>query len=167
MKLNFSLLVIYFLIISCNDSSKKGTGTNLSSQPDIEKVQLQNFHGENIDLNMYKGHVVFINFWATWCKPCIEEMPTIKNAIDSLKNNKIEFLFATDETTEDVERFEAKHNFGFNYVKVVNLEELGIMGLPTTFIFDKDGKKVFSDVGYRKWDDRSNLELLLKIAKQE
>jgi thiol-disulfide isomerase/thioredoxin len=166
MKLNSILLITCFLIISCNDSSKKETNTEFSFSTDIAKVQLQNFDGGVIDLNMYKGQAVFINFWATWCKPCVAEMPTIKNAMNSLKNEKFKFLFATDESTEQVERFEAIHNFGFDYVRAINMDALNITVLPTTFIFDKEGKRVFSDMGYRKWDGSTNLQLLSKIANQ-
>jgi thiol-disulfide isomerase/thioredoxin len=167
MKLNFTLFVLCFLFGACNDQTTKETNTESSSPTDIGKVQLQNFNGVTIDLNKYKGQAVFINFWATWCKPCVAEIPTIKNAIDFLKNEKIKFLFATDETPEQVEGFEAIHNFGFDYVKALNMDALNIPVLPTTFIFDKDGKQVFSDMGYRKWDDSANLQLLLKIVNQE
>jgi hypothetical protein len=52
-------------------------------------------------------------------------------------------------------------------VKAGNMEELNIMGLPTTLIFNPDGKLAFSEMGYRKWDEKTNIDLILKIAKQE
>ena len=47
------------------------------------------------------------------------------------------------------------------------MEELNIIGLPTTFIFNKNGKLVFSEMGYRKWDDPANIDLIMKIVDQE
>jgi thiol-disulfide isomerase/thioredoxin len=152
---------------SCSDSKKQESKSISSFQAEIEKIKLTSLKGMPIDMKQYNGKTVFINFWATWCKPCIEEMPTIKKAMDLFKDEKIEFLFASDESTGDIQAFETEHRYGFNYTRAVNMEGLNIIGLPTTFIFDKDGKQVFSEMGYGKWDDKANIDLLLKIAKSE
>jgi len=128
---------------------------------------LTDLNDQPIDLEKYKGKTVFINFWATWCKPCREEMPSIQEAMKRLKDDKIEFFFASDETTEQIEEFKAAHNYSFNYVKVENLSEINIMGLPTTFIFNPNGELVFSEMGYRKWDDEANINLILNKAEQK
>jgi len=145
----------------------KDEKTEPTSRNEIEKVRLTNLNGEVVDLNSYKTKTVFINFWATWCKPCIEEMPTIKNAMNSFKSKNIEFLFASDETRDEIHSFEAQHDYNLNYLIAGNMEELNIMGLPTTFIFNKNGKLVFSEMGYRKWDDPANIDLIMKIVDQE
>jgi thiol-disulfide isomerase/thioredoxin len=159
------LLVLLFIAASCSDSKKRESKPISSSQTEIEKVKLTNLMGMTIDMKQYNGKAVFINFWATWCKPCREEMPTIKKAMDLFKDEKIEFLFASDESIEEIQEFENEHSYGFHYTRVANMEDLNIIGLPTTFIFDKDGKQVFSEMGYRKWDDQANIDLLLKITK--
>lgn len=164
---NKPLIVLLFMVASCKDSKKQESRPISSSPTEIEKVKLTSLKGMAIDMKQYDGRAVFINFWATWCKPCIEEMPTIKKAMDFLKNEKFEFLFASDESTEDIQAFENERNYGFNYTRADNMEDLNIIGLPTTFIFDKDGKRVFSEMGYRKWDDNANMDLLFKIAKSE
>ena len=174
MRFSLKFFLFIFIIIACNDSEKRKAEQKISSKrrqdysvTEIGKIKLLSLKDERIDLSNYKGRAIFINFWATWCKPCIEEMPTIRRTMDSLKNSKMVFFFATDESEEDIRRFEAGHSFQFDYVRAANTEELNIMGLPTTFIFDKNGKQVFSEMGYRKWDSRSNLDLLLKIIKNE
>ncbi len=167
MKLLIKLFFIVFIIIGCNDAQKKESSVGTAAAIKPGNIKLTDLKGDSIDLVKHKGKVVFINFWATWCKPCIEEMPTIRNAIGILNNDRIEFLFASDETTEQIDWFEKKHNYNLNYVKAGNLEELGITVLPTTFIFDKKGKQVFSEMGYRKWDDKTNLDLLSKIVNEE
>jgi len=145
----------------------KDEATRPNSRTRIEKVRLTNLNGEVVDLNDYKTKTVFINFWASWCKPCIEEMPSIKNAMNSFKSKSIEFSFASDETPDEIQRFEAAHDYNLNYLIAGNMEELNIMGLPTTFIFNKNGKLAFSEMGYRKWDDPANIDLIMKIADQE
>lgn len=161
----FSILFFIVLITgNCRNNQASNAGTG---QIEIEKVKLTNLKGESIDLKQFKGKVLFINFWATWCKPCVLEMPTIRKAMDSLKNENIEFLFASDESAEEIESFEKKYSFHFNYFKANNIEELAIMVLPTTFIFDKNGKQVFSEAGYRDWSDTKNIGMLLNLAKQQ
>ena len=168
MKLFIKLLtLLVFIITACNDPEKQESKPVSLSQTAIEKVKLTSLKGELIDMKQYNGKTVFINFWATWCKPCVEEMPTIKKAKELLKDEKIEFLFASDEATKEIQAFENENNYGFYYTRAGNIEQLNIIGLPTTFIFDKDGKQVFSEMGYRKWDDKANVDLLLKIAKPE
>ncbi|HET9433873.1 MAG TPA: TlpA disulfide reductase family protein [Chitinophagaceae bacterium] len=161
------LVSVVFIITACNDSKKQESKPVSFSQIEVEKVKLTSLAGKPIEMKQYKGKTVFINFWATWCKPCLEEMPTIKKAMGFLEDEKIEFLFASDESTEEIHAFETEHSYGLYYTRAGNIEELNIIGLPTTFIFDKDGKQVFSEMGYRKWDDKANIDLLLKIAKPE
>jgi thiol-disulfide isomerase/thioredoxin len=165
--INKPLVVLLFVAASCSDSKKQESKSISSSQTEIDRVKLTSLKGMTIDMKQYKGKAVFINFWATWCKPCIDEMPTIKKAMDLFNEEKIEFLFASDESAEEIQAFETEHRYGFNYTKTDNMEDLNIIGLPTTFIFDKDGKQVFSEMGYRKWDDKANIDLLLNIVTPE
>jgi len=161
-------LGLFFLlgVIACKDAEKHKLDSVESLQTTIDTVRLISLNEQPVDIKKYKGKTVFINFWATWCKPCLEEMPSIKKAKEILKNENIEFLFASTETTGEIEVFNKEHDYGFNFVKADNMEELNIIGLPTTLIFNPDGKLVFSEMGYRKWDDKTNIDLILKIAKQ-
>lgn len=90
-------------------------------------------------------------------------MPSIEKAQDILQNENVVFLFASAETIEEIGTFRKLHSYPFNYVQIQNSEELSIDGLPTTFIFDKEGKLVFSESGYRKWDDKNNIDTIPKI----
>jgi thiol-disulfide isomerase/thioredoxin len=128
-------------------------------------MKLTDLSNDPVYLTKYKGKTIFINFWATWCKPCREEMPSIQRAMGILKDENIVFLFASNESAELIENFKSDHDYDFTYVKADNLEELNIIGLPTTFIFDPDGNLVFSEMGYRQWDDKTNIDLLLNISK--
>ena len=162
-------LLFLFTISACKNADTKGTdkASDKITQPGnaITPLHLTDLHDQPIDFEKYKGKTVFINFWATWCKPCREEMPSIQEAMKILKNEKIGFLFASDETTEQIEKFKTAHKYSFNYVKVENLSELDIVGLPTTFIFNPNGELIFSEMGYRKWDDKANIDLILNNAK--
>lgn len=157
------LLII--AMVGCKGKGNNQTVAEKQSEPNISKVSLTDLTGNTINLEKYKGKTVFINFWAIWCRPCLEEMPSIEKAMKIVKGENIEFLFASTETIEQIEKFRANHAYLFNFVRVENLEELNIMALPVTFIFNPEGKLVFSEMGYRKWDDKENIDLILNNTK--
>jgi len=152
-------------ILSCNDGDKGKSVSYTKKDREIEKIRLKDLTDQPINLEKYKGKTIFINFWATWCKPCIAEMPSIEKAQTTLRDKKVVFLLASGESVEQIEEFKANHNFKFNYVRIENSEALNIQALPTTFIFSPEGNLVFSEMGSRKWDDSKNISMILKIAK--
>ncbi|HLP35697.1 TlpA disulfide reductase family protein [Lacibacter sp.] len=158
-----------FLLVSCKEkesSSNKDKPTFVTKvESEFDKIKLTELDGTPIDLQQYQGKTLFINFWATWCGPCIQEMPSIQKAKNSMKDEDIVFLFASNEEVEAIETFKKKQPYDFHYVRVENLEQLKIMALPTTYIFDSNKKLVFSEMGYRKWDSKSNIDLILNAGK--
>ena len=159
-------IVLLFGLLSCNGVDKSKSVTAIEKDRPFDIIRLKELNEQPVNLEKYKGKTVFINFWATWCKPCIEEMPTIEKAQTILNKEDIVFLIASGESAEEIDAFRKAHNFHFNYLQVQNSEELNIQGLPTTFIFNKDGKQVFSESGYRKWDEKNNIDMLLKIINK-
>lgn len=129
---------------------------------DIERVKLTELNGDPIKLSEFKGKIVFINFWATWCGPCIKEMPTIEAAQNSLKDENVVFLIASNEDTEEIEDFQKNRPFKFHYVRLLNMEELKIPALPTTHIYGPDGNLRFSESGSRDWNESTNLKLIIE-----
>ncbi|MFZ9982484.1 MAG: TlpA family protein disulfide reductase [Cyclobacteriaceae bacterium] len=125
----------------------------------LESFQLSNLNGELIDLSEFKGKRVFLNIWATWCGPCIQEMPSIL-ALQEKLNGKVEFLLASDESNEIINKFTSRPPArGLNLVKLDNPENFGINAIPMTFIFDEEGKLIHSEMGARDWasEDSENL----------
>lgn len=162
---NKILVVSILVIVSC-----KGKVNNLpftSDKFEMGKLQLTDLSGKSIDLWQYHGKTVFINFWATWCKPCLQEMPSIQKLQGLLKNENIVFLFASEESAEQIVDFKSQYSYNFNYVSVQNMPDLNIMALPTTFIFNPAGNLVFNESGSRQWDDKNNIDLILSIIKSK
>jgi thiol-disulfide isomerase/thioredoxin len=159
--LSVSLLL---LVLGCKgrDKDKDVIDSDIS----FDKVNLTDLENNPISMGQYKGKTIFINFWATWCKPCIAEMPSIQNAQDVLRNEGVVFLLASNESIEEINSFRNAHNYNFNYTRIDNSEELNIQGLPTTFIFDQKGQLVFSEMGARKWDEKDNIDMVLKILNK-
>lgn len=166
----YKIAVVFLLMLasckekeSVNNQDKPEVKTKVESE--FDKIKLTELDGKLIDLHQYEGKTIFINFWATWCGPCIQEMPSIQKAKNSVKDEDIIFLFASNEEVEAIEAFKQKKSYDFHYVRVENLEQLNIMALPTTYIFNPNRKLVFSEMGYRKWDSKSNIDLIINAGK--
>lgn len=158
-------LSVAMLFIGCKEVNKDKPDTILPDTT-FEKVKLADLKNNLFSLKQYAGKTVFLNFWATWCKPCISEMPTIEKAQNILNKEEVVFLIASGETIEEIDAFKKAHNFNFNYCQIQNSEELGLQVLPTTYIFNPEGNLVFSESGYRKWDEKSNIDMILKIINR-
>jgi thiol-disulfide isomerase/thioredoxin len=165
----FRLVVVLLLFTSCNEKRTKSIKTaapvSATKKSEFDKIKLTELSGTSIDLHQFRGKTIFINFWATWCKPCIQELPFISKAMEKINDERVVFLFASNEAVEEIEQFRKKHSYKFHYVQLENLEELNIMTLPTTYIFNPDGQLVFSEMGYREWDTKSNIDVILNAGK--
>ena len=115
-----------------------------------------------------KGRTIFLNFWATWCKPCIREMPSIDSAQQLLSKSGVVFLLASDETPDQIKEFKQHYQFDLNFVRLTNMEELRHGWFANHLdIYNPEGENVFAETGYRKWNDSSNIEMILKINNQK
>lgn len=157
----FSLLLL-LLVLGCKGKEKDKEV--ITPGPGFDKVKLIDLQNNPIDLGQYQGKIIFLNFWATWCKPCIAEMPSIQEVQNKLQSKEIVFLLASSEGIEEISTFQNTHNYKFNYIRVENSEELNIQGLPTTIIFDQKGQVVFSEMGARQWNEKDNIDMILKIV---
>lgn len=166
MKIKYMFGFVLILgMVACNTGNKSKT-VSYEKKTELKKISLTDLNQQAINLDRYKGKTVFINFWATWCKPCLQEMPSIENAQNLLRNEEIVFLLASDESIEQINEFRIKHGYKFNYTRIENSEALDIQALPTTFIFSAQGMLVFSEPGDRKWDDTENINMILKVIKR-
>jgi thiol-disulfide isomerase/thioredoxin len=157
--------VLLFGIMACDEQNKEKPRTTKETKIGLNQIELSDLSGKPVNLEQFNGKTIFINFWATWCKPCIREMPSIQKAMEILKGKNIEFFFASDESIEQIENFKSSNDYDFNYVRLENPVALNIMALPTTYIFNPEGKLVFSEIGVRQWDDKSNIELIMNTNK--
>ncbi len=135
---------------------------------DLESIQLKtlfvDLDNKQVDLTQYKGKRIVLNYWATWCGPCIKEMPGLKKAEEILENHNYTFLLVSDETINKISEFKTNRSFDFNFLKSAkSIEALGIYSLPTSYIFDENGKKIETIVGTIAWNSEQIIEKLKKI----
>ena len=156
----FILTLFSFLLISCN--SNKSINEDLS---DLESLQTKStfvdLDENNLDFSEFKQGKIVISYWATWCAPCIKEMPSLKRAEKVLKDYGYTFLLVSDETISKISRFKKEMNFDFNFLKSSkSFETLGIYSIPTSYIFDETGKIVETIVGAIEWDSVELINIL-------
>lgn len=156
------------LFLGCGDSSKKSTPAersnstparpetrpHLGKAPDFEKSDLS---GNTIRLSDYRGKVLMLNFWATWCGPCRREIPALIELQKEFKEKLVIIGIALDEEGFDVVRPYA-YEMGINYPVVMDDysygEKLGgIYMVPTTYIIDRQGLIQARKVGEISVDD--------------
>lgn len=115
---------------------------------------LINDKGESISTESLKGKTVFVNLWATWCPPCVAEMPSIDALYSQTSNEQNAFLLISlDDDFETAKAWKAKKGFKAPIYFTTELPELFQVGsIPTTFIFDKNGKIVFKAVGSKNYN---------------
>ncbi|MBN1252496.1 MAG: TlpA family protein disulfide reductase [Bacteroidales bacterium] len=129
----------------------------------------KNINGETVELSELKGKVIFVNLWATWCPPCIAEMPSIEKLYNIYKDNdKIAFLIVSNEDEEKVKAFMEKRGFKFPvYVSNFKLPQvLSTESIPTTFLVSKSGKIVVKQVGATNWHGDKMQSIVNKLIAE-
>ncbi len=107
------------------------------------EITLKNLQGQEVKLSDLHGKVVLLNFWATWCKPCKEEMPAMQASYDKLRGQGFVVLAVNElEDTEKVIEHVRKHGHTFPVVMDhdnVVANRYGVVGLPVSFLVDRQG----------------------------
>lgn len=150
-------------------------------KPDIPKageksvpapqMQVQDINGKVTDLQQLKGKVVFINFWATWCPPCLAELPSINALYQKVKNNPDIVFLAVDVDNNLQKSTQFLHNKGYSFnvfggSAVQVTDRLYENGIPTTLVIDKKGNIVFNHFNRANYNDDKFLQFMLGLTKQ-
>jgi len=126
-----------------------------------QRIEPRNFtlpllNGGNAALSAYRGKVVILNFWATWCPPCRVEMPSMETLYRRFNDQGLEIL-AVDvgEDALTVQRF--MRNYGYTFPILLDRDNrvssiYGIEAIPTTYIIDREGKIISRIIGSIMWD---------------
>jgi len=127
-----------FCFSACRASKPAASATGQA--PDFSIPDLQ---GKKITLASYRGKVVLLDFWATWCAPCLEEIPHFVDMQQKLGPQGFQAIgISMDDEAKPVQKFYAEH--GLNYPVALGTTELtqsygGILGLPVTFVINRNG----------------------------
>lgn len=122
--------------------------------------------GKNIDFADLKGKVVFVNFWATWCPPCIAEMPSLQELYKAY-GNEVVFLFVTNDSAEKINSFLHKNEYTFPCynIKTVLPNEFRHSEIPSTYIVNKQGNIVVQKIGATNWNSKNMHKTINELLK--
>ena len=168
-KLNYLVFFIYLISSSGSYSIDRPDIKNLiihNEKKKIEKAEFFNSKNKKVNLNDYKSNLVIINFWATWCAPCKEEMPHLNQLKSKSKFKDIEIIpinIADEELKKSKEFFEELNinNLEIFYGSSIELaKEFKLRGIPTTIIIDKEGYEFARIIGFIDFENKSFLDWL-------
>ncbi len=131
--------------------------------------QLTDNDGLTFDFSQIQGKVIFLNFWATWCPPCIAEMPVIQELYDKYKDNSdIVFVFATTDPQETVNKFMANKGYSLPvyYMQSAPPRQLASKSIPTTFLIGKKGDIAIRKVGAANWNSKKVIDTIDGLLKE-
>jgi len=165
------LLIIFIYLITANFSYalEKPDLKNLiliKNPKAYEDVIFRDVNQKNLNLDDFKGKLIILNFWATWCAPCKEEMPSLDNLQSNTKLNNLK-IFPINIGQEDLSKSES-------FFKKLNIENLDIYfdppitlakkfslrGVPTTILFNKQGKEFARIIGSIDFNDEEFINWL-------
>jgi len=137
----------------------------LQIPPDTDplEITLEDPTGRPISLAEFRGKIVFINFWTTWCLACVIEMPSMEKLHQAFKDKDFVMLAINlQETASRVKQFYKEHKLTFTTLLDTTGDVgagLGIRSIPTTFILDKNGRIIGKALGPREWEGKKSIAL--------
>jgi len=175
----YSFFVIFIFLFSLL-FTVEGSEDDLFSKIKITPIKgdkkppdfsLKDLDGRKVGLKQFRGKVVLLNFWTTWCSPCKEEMPPLETLHQQFKKKNFVLLAISVDYGEvkPVKEFIDKHHYTFPVLldpKCEVLDLFQVKGIPTTFIIDKKGRMVGKAVGPRDWKSPEVISLIKLLIEK-
>ena len=136
----------------------------------VDEFRLTDLDGKTHSLSQYRGKVVLVNFWATWCKPCTTEMPAMQASFDKLRDKGFVVL-AINELEDDAKVRDHIKQYGHTFPVLMDRDnkvanQFGVFGLPVSVFIDQQGRVQEYIKGGLLTEQMIN-DLVAKIQKQE
>ena len=163
-----AILLLLPLLITSNSihasDSEKPFGLRVYEIGTAPNFKLNNTEGETFELDSTRGQWVFLHFWASWCGPCREEMPTIQKLSEKLDSNKFKIVMINTAEDEDtIFTFLAGISVDIDTLMDADGQVTEVWkprGLPTTFLIDPNGKVRYQAIGGREWHNPVYIKFL-------
>ncbi|MFP4560738.1 MAG: TlpA family protein disulfide reductase [Thiohalorhabdus sp.] len=145
----------------------------MEDRPEAPKIELQDLDGESRSLDDLRGKVVLVNFWATWCPPCREEMPSMQRLYEDLEDRDFEILAVNvgeqESTVFSFTQGELETEITFPILLDSGgelIEQYPVQGLPTTFLVDREGRLAYKAMGGRDMAQPEFKEYILELLEE-
>ncbi|MEC4891038.1 MAG: redoxin domain-containing protein [Nitrospira sp.] len=164
-----ALLVTAVLAYPILDSWSMGSRVPAVGTP-ADEFRLIDLEGQMHSLSQYRGKVVLVNFWATWCKPCTTEMPAMQASFDKLRDKGF-IVLAINELEDEAKVREHVKHYGHTFPVLLDRDnkvanQFGVFGLPVSVFIDQQGRVQEYIKGGLLTEQMIN-EMVVKIQKQE
>ncbi len=158
---------------------KPGSATDFASGDPAPLVLAVDLDGKAQELGRFQGKTVLLNFWATWCGPCVQEMPALERLYQELHDQNFEIVaVSVDDNVSAVREFVKKNGLSFNVwhdPSFKSVRDFRVSGFPETFVIDRNGKfsalddperrrKTVRFVADRAWDTEAFIHQLRELA---
>ena len=174
------ILIISVLALLCLTSCKIGGSKDLTPGSKPPSFSLNTLTRGELSLEEYKGKVVLVNFWASWCAPCIQEIPHLNELYNKTSRNDFEILaIAVNDNLDSLNKTAQNMHMQFPILLDSNAQvsvKYKVNGFPESFLIDKTGdlalvlddkksEPVFRVIGPREWSASHYLDQIKKLAK--
>jgi len=159
MRAVFLLMMLVFSVsISCKGERKEKVKNS-------EKETLYaDLNGVPVSLEQFKGTRILVNYWATWCVPCLKEFPSLVKAQELLSEENYVFLFPSPDGSKKIKTFNQAKNYPLQFLTLnESLDKLDIYALPSTMIYATDGSVYKKIEGATDWSAPEMIELLRDV----
>lgn len=135
-----------------------------SAESAYKDVIFKTLDAKDFKISDYKGKRVLLNFWATWCRPCVMEMPSMNKAFQELKDENYVFFAASNEPIAKIAGFAQSTKYDFTFIKADDqFRPFPVSVIPMTLIFDTNGEVAMTLTGSMAWDEAEILKQLRAV----
>jgi len=168
---NAALVLFTVLVLVRAPTLRAGTLEPIPDAPPAPALRLADPSGTVHDLSALAGSVVVVTFWATWCSPCLTEMPGMQRLLDSFSDQPFRILAINDsEPRRRVERMVERLGVDFTVLLDANgsaMSAWGIKVLPTSFVVDQAGRVRYRVVGPYDWDGETGRQVVEDLLREK
>ena len=157
-----AVFLLMMLVLSISMSCK---GERKEEVKNSEKETLYaDLNGVPVSLEQFKGKRILVNYWATWCVPCLKEFPSLVKAQELLSEENYVFLFPSPDGSKKIKTFKQTKNYPLQFLTLnESLDKLDIYALPSTMIYATDGSVYKKIEGATDWSAPEMIELLRDV----
>ena len=169
LKRNKRLLIVYFAMVILMPQLCLAAEPlhPVKDKPAAVDFQLKDMNDKIHHLSDYRGQVVIVNFWATWCPPCRFELPSMEKAYHELQKQDVVMLaINVGEDADTIFSFTADYPVSFPLLLDKDasvIKQYPVIGLPTSYIINPKGQLVYRVIGTRDWTDPKLLKTILSL----